>query len=102
MPQRISAKNNMGLDLLQQELVAWAKAGQKTGEVMVSSLRHYQALQKTLVAVVETEQAFDLGLPSDLIAVHIRDILNAMGEITGEIVNDDLLEMIFREFCIGK
>ncbi len=69
---------------------------------IVTNARHLQALQKTYSALQETVTAIDSDLPGDLTALHIRYALNALAEITGEITNDDLLDNIFRNFCIGK
>jgi tRNA modification GTPase len=76
----------------------------QTGEdgTIISNLRHVQSLQKAKSALQEVLNGLNNGIPSDLVALDMRHALNALGEISGEISTDDLLESIFRNFCIGK
>ncbi len=70
--------------------------------IIVTNVRHLEALQKTRAALDEVINAIGNGISGDLTALHIRYALNALGEITGQITNEDLLDNIFRKFCIGK
>ncbi len=72
------------------------------GNIIVTNARHLEALQKTRSSLDEVLNAINSEISGELTALHIRYALNALGEITGEITNDDLLEDIFRNFCIGK
>jgi len=72
------------------------------GNIIVTNARHLEALQKTRHSLDEVLNAINSELSGELTALHIRYALNALGEITGEITNDDLLDNIFRNFCIGK
>jgi tRNA modification GTPase len=69
---------------------------------MVSSARHYEALVKTLESLESVRAGFDQNLSTDLIAIDLRQALHYLGEITGEITTNELLENIFSTFCIGK
>ena len=70
--------------------------------VIVSNARHYEALTAVLEAIQSIETGFENQIPSDLIAIDIRKALHHLGEITGEVTNDELLGNIFSRFCIGK
>ena len=70
--------------------------------VIVSNARHHEALTGVLEAIESIDDGFANDIPSDLIAIDIRKALHHLGEITGEITNDELLGNIFSKFCIGK
>jgi tRNA modification GTPase len=65
-------------------------------------MRHYAALQSAHQALESALMALDNVLPSDLISEDIRQVLHHLGEITGEVTSDDILQTIFSKFCIGK
>lgn len=69
---------------------------------IVTNSRHLEALQKAKTSLDEVLDAINNNLSGELTALHIRYALNAVGEITGQVTNDDLLDNIFRKFCIGK
>lgn len=74
----------------------------KTGDVMVTNLRHYQNLVQTDEALERVLQGIDNGITGDFLAMDIRQALHFLGEITGTITTEDLLANIFSKFCIGK
>ena len=99
----ISAKSGIGIDALRERLAATidtSKLG--TGSVIVSNMRHYSALREAYTALTSARTAMDNGLPSDLLSEDIRRVVHHLGEITGEITSDDILQSIFSKFCIGK
>lgn len=100
----ISAKEHQGIDRLQQLLIEAVQAHQLSNQdqVIVTNLRHYEALQDTLQALAQVQQTLDLGLSTEMVASDIRTAIYHLGEITGQISNNDLLEFIFSKFCIGK
>ncbi|WP_026464448.1 tRNA uridine-5-carboxymethylaminomethyl(34) synthesis GTPase MnmE [Adhaeribacter aquaticus] len=100
----ISAAEKVGIDLLKQKLIEKVKGNQlDTGnQTIVTNLRHYQNLQQTYVALDDVLNGISSGITGDFLASDIRRALYALGEITGEITTDDLLENIFSKFCIGK
>jgi len=75
---------------------------QLSGYTAVSNARHFEALQRAQTDLQKVSEAIDSQLSGDLIALDIRAALHALGEITGEVSTDDLLDSIFRDFCIGK
>lgn len=73
-----------------------------TGDVLVTNLRHYQNLLQTNEALNRVLDSMDDGITGDFLAMDIRQALHYLGEITGSITTEDLLENIFSKFCIGK
>ena len=72
------------------------------GDIVVSNARHYEALQNALQAILNIKKGLKDELSGDLLSVDINEALNYLGEISGEITNDELLGNIFSKFCIGK
>jgi tRNA modification GTPase len=99
----ISAKEGTNLELLEQALLeAAGYAGTEEDNVIITNVRHYEALEKALSAIQRAGNGLDSGLPGDLLAQDIRETLHYLGEITGEITTDEVLGNIFKNFCIGK
>ncbi len=102
-PHFISALNGEGISELQDELLSHVNRGVlQNQDPVVSNSRHYEALLKALEAVENVRKGMNDEVPTDLVAVDIKDALYHLGEITGEISSDDLLGNIFANFCIGK
>ncbi len=74
----------------------------KTGDTVVTNLRHFESLIKTQEALDKTLEGIDSEVSGDFLAMDIRQALHYLGEIVGEISTDDLLDSIFSNFCIGK
>ena len=98
---RISAKNNE-IEPLKQELVRIAKASMDTSAVMLSNARHYEAITRAHEAIIRVQQGLKDGLSGELLSMDLQDCLNALGEVTGQITNQEVLTNIFSKFCIGK
>jgi tRNA modification GTPase len=98
----VSAKRKENISMITESLVRSISADPEADDVIVSNARHHEALKGVLEAIDSIEQGFAGGIPSDLIAVDIRKALYHLGEITGEITNDELLGNIFSKFCVGK
>lgn len=100
----ISAKNKEGIDSLKVEILHKLNLHQiSTDDVLVSNIRHLEALQKTKESLDLVLQGIDSSMvTSDFLAVDIKQALHYLGEITGTVTTDDLLENIFSKFCIGK
>jgi tRNA modification GTPase len=69
---------------------------------MITSARHRQALSQALRGVQSATEIHAAGSHIDLLAIDLTTAANALGEITGETVTEDLLETIFGQFCVGK
>ena len=70
--------------------------------VLVTNLRHYEALQHANESLAAVRRGLDEGIPTDLVAQDLREALYYLGSITGEITTDEVLGNIFGRFCIGK
>ncbi|MCF2504804.1 tRNA uridine-5-carboxymethylaminomethyl(34) synthesis GTPase MnmE [Dyadobacter sp. CY107] len=97
----ISAKSQTGLSGLTNKLVSMVY-GQSASDTVVTNLRHYEHLVKTHDALNDVLNGLETGVTGDFLAQDIRLSLHHLGEITGTIVTDDLLDNIFSKFCIGK
>ena len=99
----ISAKNNEGIDTLKSELLKFVNTEQlSNNETIVTNLRHFEELQLTLHEINTIINGLNSDLTSDFLAINIRQALFHLGNITGEVTNDELLGNIFGKFCIGK
>ncbi|MFN5134310.1 MAG: tRNA uridine-5-carboxymethylaminomethyl(34) synthesis GTPase MnmE [Chitinophagaceae bacterium] len=99
----ISAKKNEHIDLLKERMVDKVIQGTvNTENTIVTNARHYQSLQEVNKSLDEIKAGLDNQIPGDLLSLDIRRCLHYLGEITGEITNEDRLDYIFSKFCIGK
>ncbi len=102
-PLYISAKEQIGVEELKDELINRVQLGNlNTDDVMVTNIRHVEALQKTADSLERVIYGIDNPVTSDFLAMDIRQALYHLGEITGSVSTDDLLDNIFSKFCIGK
>lgn len=99
---RISAKEGLGIEELQKALVAFAKAGREQSDFLVSNARHYTALGKAAESLHAVLDGIELRISGDLLSRDLRDTLDALSEITGNVDNEEVLGAIFGKFCIGK
>lgn len=100
----ISAKKGTGLDQLEKKIFAMVMEGRivNADTVLVTSVRHKHALEKAAAHLEDARDGVKSGVPVDIIAIDIRAAWEALGEITGSTVTEDLLDRIFADFCIGK
>ena len=100
----LSAKQNIGIDELKQELISLVNTGAlSNNETIVTNSRHFEALTLALESINSVKNGIDLDISSDLFAIDIRECLRHLGNITGEYdVDKDILGHIFGNFCIGK
>ncbi len=99
----ISAKDKLNIDALTDSIYNAAIREQLSGEeTLVTNIRHVEALQKTEGALNRVLGGIDGYITSDFMAMDIKQALHYLGEITGTVTTDDLLDNIFSKFCIGK
>lgn len=99
----ISAKGNLHTPVLKEKMVDAVLQGKvQTENTIITNARHYHALKEVSRSLTDIKQGLDNKLPGDLLALDIRRCLYYLGEITGEITNEDQLDYIFSKFCIGK
>ncbi|PWS29341.1 tRNA uridine-5-carboxymethylaminomethyl(34) synthesis GTPase MnmE [Pedobacter yonginense] len=99
----IAAKDKVGIDELKVTLLEQVNLHHiNTNETLVTNIRHVEALKQTETALQRVLQNVDNPVTSDFLAMDIKQALHYLGEITGTVTTDDLLENIFTKFCIGK
>ncbi|MBO7221263.1 MAG: tRNA uridine-5-carboxymethylaminomethyl(34) synthesis GTPase MnmE [Alistipes sp.] len=99
----ISAREGEGIDELRNALRSTVDTeGLYRGEVVVSNMRHFEALSRAHSALTAAVSALDMGVSEELLAEDIRSAITALAEITGRITSDDILKNVFANFCIGK
>jgi tRNA modification GTPase len=99
----ISAKQNQQIEELKQLLYDSAVGGQLSdNQTMVTNIRHVEALERTQEALTRVDYGLVNPVTSDFLATDIKQALYYLGEITGQVTTDDLLDNIFSKFCIGK
>ena len=99
----ISAKEKNSLDLLHHKLLEKVEIDKlDSNQLLVTNSRHYDALVKSLAEIDKVQEGIDNQLSGDLLAIDLRQAIYHLGEITGQVSNDELLGNIFSNFCIGK
>ena len=101
----ISALEKIGIDNLEDEIYKYIMGGNvedSSQKLVITNVRHKSALEKTNEALMNILETIALGMPMDLMAVDIKDALDSLSEVTGEISSEDLLDHIFSNFCVGK
>jgi tRNA modification GTPase len=100
---KIAAKQHLGIEELKERIYhVTVNKPVNTDNTIVTNARHLQSLQQIKKSVNEILLGLDNQLPGDLLAIEIRTCLFHLGEITGEVTNEDKLDFIFSKFCIGK
>ncbi|MDY6911382.1 MAG: tRNA uridine-5-carboxymethylaminomethyl(34) synthesis GTPase MnmE [Chloroflexota bacterium] len=99
-----SALTGEGLEVLEGEMVDIALGGKMTSadDFLVTNIRHKEALQRAETHLSEAQKSLEMSMPDDFVTIDLTETLNALGEITGESVTDELISAIFSRFCIGK
>lgn len=97
----ISAKNG-DIEPLKRELVRVARESMDTSAVMLSNARHYEAIQRAHEAIMRVQKGLASNLSGELLSLDLQTCLSALGEVTGQITNQEVLSNIFSKFCIGK
>ena len=99
----ISAKKRINTDQISTVLASTIrKRSSDDHNVIITNVRHYEALSKAGDAIDRVVIGLETALPSDLMAIDIREVLHYLGEITGQVTTDEVLGNIFKNFCIGK
>ncbi|MES2558811.1 MAG: tRNA uridine-5-carboxymethylaminomethyl(34) synthesis GTPase MnmE [Bacteroidota bacterium] len=98
----ISSLNKHGIDELIEQLRDFIHTNKSGNDIVVSNIRHYEALQQASNALEQVLQSIEMQMSGELLSLDIRKAIFHLGEITGEITTEDLLGNIFSKFCIGK
>ena len=97
----VSAKKGE-ISSLRAELVRVARENMHTSAVMLSNARHYEAVSRAHIAIERVQEGLQNNLSGELLSLDLQDCLAALGEVTGQITNQEVLSNIFSKFCIGK
>lgn len=101
---KISALNYIGIEKLQEEITELFNLNEINfdNEVVITNIRHKNLITKAIENVKKTKETVANEMPLDIIAIFIKDLLEDLGNITGEIVSEDIINEIFSKFCLGK
>jgi len=101
---KMSVKDKIGIDLLEKAIYDIAYSGniRSKSSAVVSNIRHKSLIDKAYESIEKALEAIDEGIPVDLISVDIKDAWSFLGQITGDTVEEDIINEIFSRFCIGK
>lgn len=101
---RISALNQTGLEELEKAILNMFKLNEINldNEVVITNIRHKNLIHQAIEHVKKANEAILSQVPLDMIAIFIKDILEDLGNITGDVVTEDIINEIFARFCLGK
>lgn len=101
---KISALNKTGIDLLYEKISNLFDLNEINldNDILITNIRHKNIISKSLDNVKKSKEALEMNLPIDIITIYIKNILEDLGEITGEVVTEDIINEIFSKFCLGK
>jgi tRNA modification GTPase len=99
---RTSALTGEGISALRERILALATGGAASEPGMLTSLRHHQAITTALSALADAAQANANAIPHEMILLDLYRALWALDSLTGQTTSDDVLNLIFSTFCIGK
>ena len=101
---KISARNVMGIEKLYEEITELFQLNEINldHEIVITNIRHKNLITKAIKNVKKTKDTIEQKMPLDIIAIFIKNILEDLGNITGEIVSEDIINEIFSKFCLGK
>ncbi len=99
---KTSCREMTGIDTLQRTVVEVLRLNRFRDSEFLINERHYGSLKAAAEALSRCLETLDMGLSNEFVAIDLKEALNRLGEITGEVTTDDILNMIFERFCIGK
>ena len=101
---KISALNKTGIEDLYEKISEMFNLNEINldNDILITNIRHKNIISKALENVKKANEALNLNMPIDIITIYIKDILEDLGEITGEVVTEDVINEIFAKFCLGK
>lgn len=98
----LSAKLGTHVERVKEVLVNYVNEHKIVDNALLTNMRHYNIFLKISDEILRLEEGFAQQLPTDILAIHLNTILHYLGEITGEVTTDEILNDIFGKFCIGK
>ncbi len=100
----LSTITNVGLDELYEKITQLFNLNQINldNEILITNVRHKNLISKSVHDIEKTKQTINDNMPTDIIAIFIKEILEDLGQITGEEITEDIINEIFAKFCLGK
>ena len=100
----ISALNNIGIDDVYAEITKLFEINEINldNDLVITNIRHKNLIHQAIESIKKTKETIQEKMPVDIIAVYIKEILEDLGNITGEFVTEDIINEIFSKFCLGK
>ena len=101
---KMSALNYIGIEELYAEITELFQLNEINldNEIVITNIRHKNLIAKAIENVKKTKETIKEKMPLDIVAIFIKDILEDLGNITGEVVSEDIINEIFAKFCLGK
>ena len=101
---KISALNNLGIDELYEEISKMFKLNEINfdNDLIITNARHKNLISKSIQNIEKTKETIKNKMPLDIIAINLKDVLEDLSNITGEMVSEDIINEIFSKFCLGK
>ena len=101
---KISALNKKGIEEIYNKISEMFSLNEinMDNDIVITNVRHKNKIRKAIKNVLKTKETMKKDMPIDIIAIYIKDILEDLGSITGEVVTDDIIDEIFAKFCLGK
>ena len=98
----ISAIDKESVSIVREKLSNEFSSESSNTGLVVTNLRHFNALSESITSIKKVREAIENEVPGDLLSIDLKNVIYSVGEITGEISNDEMLGNIFSNFCIGK
>ncbi|AGB42502.1 tRNA modification GTPase TrmE [Halobacteroides halobius DSM 5150] len=101
---KTAAIDNQGIDKLEKVISDLVFSGdvEAQSQTLITNMRHKNALDRAKQSLLDVKETFERGLPNDFITIDLREALEAVGEITGDTLGEDIIDQIFADFCLGK
>ena len=101
---KMSALKNIGIDKLYEKITEMFNLNEINldNENVITNVRQKNLITKAIENVKKAKETIEQKMPIDIVAIFIKDILEDLGKITGEVVTEDIIEEIFANFCLGK
>ncbi len=101
---KLSALNQVGIEKLEEEIIKLFNLNEINldNETVITNVRHKNLITKAIENIEKTRETIENQMPLDMVAIFIKNILENLGSITGEIVEENIINEIFSKFCLGK
>ena len=98
----VSTKTGQGLDILEKKLAVFLEENTSDNGEQITKLRHQNALREAIESLVRARLAYEQGLSFEFVTLDLKSAINALEELMGSVCSEDLLDVVFSQFCIGK